>query len=48
MTEPLSFAKAHLTEEEIAAVTVVLTLALVAAGVVAYRRLAARQAAEQE
>ena len=32
----------------VAAVTVVLTLALVAAGVVAYRRLAARQAAEQE
>ncbi|GAA3866927.1 acyl-CoA carboxylase subunit epsilon [Tessaracoccus defluvii] len=27
MTEPLSFAKAHLTEEEIAAVTVVLTVA---------------------
>ena len=32
----------------VAAVTVVLTLALVAAGVVAYRRLAVRQAAEQE
>ena len=32
----------------VAAVTVVLTLALVAAGLVAYRRLAARQATEQE
>ena len=32
----------------VAAVTVALTLALVAAGVVAYRRLAVRQAAEQE
>ena len=32
----------------VAAVTVVLTLALVAAGLVAYRRLAARQATEQK